>query len=216
MRNTNIKFFGVALTLIALLLLVGCLGQPTGSPTPKETPTVKKELLEGKKVVFIVSHEGFRDEELKIPMEMIKEKGADVSIASDGKGKAKGALGMEVNIDFDLNEVKVDEYDAIVFIGGPGTPKHLWGNHEAISIVKEAYGKGKIIAAICLAPGVLAEAGVLKGRDATIFHTAKNKLVSCGANYKGERVVVSDKIITASGPEAAKEFGEAIINVLTT
>ncbi len=211
LKMAKFHFLFTVISLSFMFLLLGCIGQSK----PSLTPTVAPNILKGKNVLFIVSYSGFRDEELKIPMEMVKEAGAAVSIASDKKGVAEGVGGMKIEVDYGLNEVPVDKFDAVVFVGGPGTPQHLWGNSYAVSIAEQSFKKGKIVAAICLAPEVLAEAGILEGRKATIFYSAKDKLVAAGAEYINSKVVVSDNIITSNGPAAAPEFGETIINALS-
>ncbi|RLG51081.1 MAG: hypothetical protein DRN99_08965 [Thermoproteota archaeon] len=202
----------VAVALVAVALAAYALYTYTGAP---KAPREAEKPLKGMKVLFIVSFRNFRDEELKAPLELLKELGAEAYIASTQKGVARGMLGMLVDVNLTLSEVDVSKFDAIVFIGGRGTPKYLWRNPEAVRIAKEAYEEGKVVAAICLAPGVLAEAGILKGKRATAYHTAKQMLIEYGAEYVSEKVVVEGKIVTAMGPEAAEEFAEAIAKLLS-
>ena len=170
--------------------------------------------LYGKRVLFIISFKDFRDEELSIPSKILEDEDAEIEIASTKKGIARGMLGMSIAVDKTLDEVNVDEYDAIVFVGGSGTPTYLWGNELAANIAAEAFTKGKIVAAICLAPGVLAEAGILEGKRATSYITARDKLEAAGAIWVDQPVVQDGNIITAQGPEAAQEFGEKIKEAL--
>lgn len=166
--------------------------------------------VDKQKVLFIIAFEGFKDEELEVPKQILEQAGATSVIASDQKGMAKGADGTQILVEISLDEINVDNYAAIVFVGGPGTPDHLWGNSDAINIAQNAYAKGKIIGAICLAPGVLAEAGILEGKRVTAFHTAKDKLEQAGATFVDQNVVIDGNIITANGPGAADKFAEAI------
>lgn len=170
--------------------------------------------LYGKRILFIISFKDFRDEELSIPSKILEDEDAEIEIASTKKGIAKGMLGMSVVVDKTLEEVNVDEYDAIVFVGGSGTLTYLWGNELAANIAAEAFAKGKVVAAICLAPGVLAEAGILEGKSATSYVTARSKLEAAGAIWVDQPVVQDGNIITAQGPEAAHEFGEIIKEAL--
>ncbi|MFQ6095903.1 MAG: DJ-1/PfpI family protein, partial [Candidatus Bathyarchaeia archaeon] len=148
--------------------------------------------------------------------QILEQAGAIIVIASDQKDTAEGVLGMKVDVEVSLDQVKVDEYDAIIYVGGPGTPDHLWGNQYAIEIAREAYKRDKVIGAICLAPGVLAEAGILEGKRATVFSAAIEKLEQAGCTYVDQNVVKDGNIITANGPGAAEEFGEKIKEALST
>ncbi len=167
------------------------------------------------KVLFIVAKSNFRDEELRIPKEII-EKRYVVEIASLRRGIATGLLGMKVNVDISLEEAlrKIDEYGAVVFVGGPGAQEY-YKDERALSIARNAFNFGKIVAAICIAPGILANSGILKGKKSTIWNGKfTDVLKKNGAIYINKSVVVDGRIITANGPEAAKEFGEVILRML--
>ncbi|MDD5086856.1 MAG: DJ-1/PfpI family protein, partial [Candidatus Nanoarchaeia archaeon] len=77
------------------------------------------------------------------------------------------------------------------------------------------YESGKITAAICIAPVILANAGVLDGKKATVFPSGKDDIMVRGADYTGEQVTQDGKVITANGPAAARSFGEAIVKELS-
>ncbi len=205
MRSTFIVLVFIVAVVAAVAILYGVRRPPA---------EVEVTGVEGKRVLLIISFRDFRDEEFRIPLEVFTGAGLKVDVASDQTGKAMGALGYEVMVNISLDMVNVDLYDVIVFVGGPGTPKHLWGNTEAIRIAREAYQKGKIIGAICLAPGVLAEADIVDGVRVTAFHTARSKLVQAGAVFVDEDVVVDGNIITASGPQAARKFANEILKAL--
>lgn len=200
------------ITVIIVAVVAGGVLLYNQRGAPQEEETVSG--VEGKRVLLIISFKDFRDEEFKIPFEVFTGAGIKVDVASDQTGKAIGVLGLEVQVNLSLETVNVDLYDAIVFVGGPGTPRHLWGNPEAVRIANEAYEKGKIIGAICLAPGVLAEADIVNGVKVTAFHTARSKLVQAGAVFMDEDVVVDGNIITASGPQAARKFANEILKAL--
>ena len=106
---------------------------------------------------------------------------------------------------------------AVVFVGGSGAQKY-YSNERALTIAREAYEKGKVLGAICIAPGILAKAGVLKGKNATIWDSGSGEFVKIleenGAIYTGMNVEIDGNIITANGPHAAQGFAEAIIEKL--
>lgn len=166
-----------------------------------------------KKVLMIISPENFRDEELLDPKKVFEDNNIKVTIASRGIDTAKGKLGVTVGVDIDIADVNVDNYNAIIFVGGPGASIYF-DDSTALSIAKGAYSKGKIIAAICIAPSILANAGILAGRKATCFQSEAENLKSRGASYTGEPVTIDGKIVTASGPYAATSFGQEIVKLL--
>jgi protease I len=171
-----------------------------------------------KKVLMIVAGRDFRDEECFVPKKILEDGGIEVKIASDKKGEAIGAEGGEIAVDLSLNEADASNFDAIIFIGGPGALKHL-DNENSYCLAREATGKGKIVAAICVAPAILAKAGVLSGKKATVWTSPTHRemakvLTENGARYVDENVVVDGKMITANGPSAAGKFGEEVLRVV--
>ena len=168
-----------------------------------------------KKVLMIIAPENFRDEELLDPKKIFEDNNIKVEIASKGiDTAAKGKLGVTVGVDIDIADVNVDNYDAIIFVGGPGASIYF-DDTTTLSIAKGAYSKGKIIAAICIAPSILANAGILGGRKATCFQSEADNLKSRGASYTGEPVTTDGKIVPANGPDAAIAFGQEIVKLLT-
>lgn len=164
--------------------------------------------------MMVIAPENFRDEELFYTKEELERAGAEVTIASSTTGEARGRLGARVKPDLKLDRVKVDEYDAVIFVGGTGSEVYF-NDRRALSIASEAFRKGKVTCAICIAPVILANAGVLKGKRATVWNGDYiEKIESKGATYTGKPVEVDGKVITANGPQAAREFGRAIARAL--
>lgn len=172
-------------------------------------------------ILMIIAPEDFRDEEYKIPLDYFRNNGFHVETASIRKGACKGKLGMIATASKELSEINTDDYDAIVFIGGPGTPV-LRKSPHAIRIAKEAFEEKKIVAAICWAPTILAKAGILKNRRATVWQGNDSEfgmmtseyLEQQGAYYTGDSATKDERIITADGPKSAGEFAELIIKTL--
>ncbi len=163
---------------------------------------------------MIIAPKNFRDEELEDPRRELERAGASVTIASEKKGPIQGMLGARANSEITLDAVSVDDYDAIIFVGGIGASTYFDDN-RAHSIARDAFGKGKKICAICIAPIILANAGILKGKRATSFEGEyKKALEAKGATYTGKPVEVDGNVITAFGPAAAREFGRTIAKEL--
>ena len=163
--------------------------------------------------VLVIAEKIFRDEEYQVPKEILNRAGITVITASTTMGEAIGKLGMKVKPDIPVKEIRVDVLDALVFIGGGGAEQYF---HDPLahSLAQEAVKKGKIVGAICIAPVILANAGVLNGRKATVFPDGAERLKKGGAVYVTEDVVVDGNIITASGPHAAQKFGEELVKLV--
>ena len=162
--------------------------------------------------------ENFRDEEFKIPKEKLEGSGVNVTVAGLQPGEAKGVLGMTVTPDVLIDDVNIDDYDAIIVPGGPGSPRYLWNNSKVHNLVRKVYEKDKIVASICLSGVVLANSGILEGKNATVFPTPESVriLEDKGANYLRQGVVVDGRIITADGPQSAERFADEILRLLTS
>jgi protease I len=166
-----------------------------------------------KKALLIIASQKFRDEEFLRPKKILEEGGVEVTVASSSLTTATGMLGAKVKPDILLEDVKVDDYDAVVFVGGSGASEY-WNSTLAHSIAREAEEKGKLLCAICIAPVTLANAGLLRNRRATVFGSEIGKLKAKGAVYTAAGVEKDGRIITGQGPEYASEFGRAILGAL--
>jgi len=126
-------------------------------------------------VVFVVPSGLFRDEELFETRFVLNDAGIATTVAGARTGPVTGILGNVVQSELTINELVVDDYDAIVFVGGPGARQYL-NNAIAHRIAREAVDKGKIVAAISTAPAILANAAMLQGIRATGFVTERPRL----------------------------------------
>jgi len=166
-----------------------------------------------KKAVLIISPNNFRDEELFDTKEELESSGIETKIASKTTDTAKGMLGGTAKPDMTIDDISVSEYDAVVLIGGSGSSVYF-NDAKVQLLVKEAFSKGKVVAAICIAPSTLANAGILKGKKATCYPSEGSNLKAKGAMYTASSVEIDGKIITANGPGAASAFGRAITAAL--
>lgn len=163
---------------------------------------------------MVIAPEKFRDEELFETKDELEKKGNKITIASTKKGECVGILGGRAMAELRVDDVNANDYDAIIFVGGPGSSIYF-DDERALRIAQEAEKKGKILGAICIAPVILANAGILKGRKATVFESGIMDLKKKGAKCTGEGVSVDGKIVTADGPRSAREFGKKIAELLS-
>ena len=173
----------------------------------------QEEVSGMKKALMIIAQENFRDEELFEPKEILEQNGIEVLIASTSLNPAKGVLGKKAQPDILVKDIDIKDFAALIFVGGSGAAQY-WDDPLAHKLIKDAFALEKVIAAICIAPVTLAKAGILKGRRATVFSSEAALLKANGANYTGSGVEKDGKIITASGPAAAKDFGEALVRAI--
>ncbi len=172
----------------------------------QNTQNNQKVIKHDKKVLMVIAPKDFRDKEFVDPKKVFDEKSIKVDVASIQKGKSIGADGMTVNIDLNISEVDINDYDAVVFIGGPGMVEII--KDETLQILAQRFYKAnKIVAAICVSPAILAYAGILENKKATSWDGVRDILEKAGAIYTGELVTIDGKIITANGPSAAYQFG---------
>lgn len=172
--------------------------------------------IEGKKILFIIAKQNFRDEELTTPKQILDREGAKTTVASISTDEAMGMLGLRIIPDITISDVNPNDFDALVIVGGTGSPK-LAEYPEVLNIIKRFYEQGKLIAAICVAPYILARANIIKGKEVTAYPAdfVLAEIRRSGATYIKKPVVVDGKLVTADGPNSAKEFGECIIKVLS-
>jgi len=173
--------------------------------------------LNGKKILIVIAYQDFQDDEYRIVAERLDLLGATLEVASSSLGEAKGKNGSRVGVDLLVDDVNLYQYDALVFIGGPGSVEYQY-NEAVLELARQFVQTRKVVAAICIAPLILAKAGVLAGKRATVWVGYDNEeykeLESAGVKYTGEKVTVDNRLVTANGPEAATEFADAIAKVL--
>ena len=169
------------------------------------------------KIAMIIAPVDFRDEEFFVPYNYFKDKGYEIDVFSTKRGVAKGKLGGEFEVEKTIDEMDVDKYDALVFVGGPGTP--IVRKYDKIyDKIAKAHTKNKVIGAICWSPTILAKSGILKKRNATVWlgmdleygKTTDKVLEQYEARYSGKEIEVDKNIVTANGPQAALEYAKAI------
>ena len=167
-------------------------------------------------VVLVAAPVNFRDEELFVPEDVFSAAGAFVLTASTTKKPIHGKLGGETEPDVHIEDINVNSLDAIVIAGGPGAREYLWDNEALLRKVREANDKGKVIGAICISGAIPALAGIMKNRRGTVYPDpeAIDVLKKNGEAYVDEGVVVDGNVVTAKGPEYAKEFAETVLALL--
>jgi protease I len=170
--------------------------------------------MSGKRVAILATH-GFEQAELEVPLKKLKDAGATVEVVSPEKGEIKGwdskDWGHPVKVDRNLAEVSADDYDAIVLPGGQISPDLLRVNAQALVFIRAFFDQKKVVAAVCHAPWLLIETGIIKGRKATSYRSIKTDVINAGAKWKDSPVVTDQGVITSRQPSDLDAFSAKII-----
>src|SRR5438067_2340795 len=170
--------------------------------------------LSGKKVAILVA-DGFEEVELTKPKKALDDGGAQISVISIKSGKIQGLNhadeGEAVAVDQTLAEAKPQDFDALMIPGGLMNPDSLRSTEEALEFVRHFFREGKPVAAICHAPWVLIDAGVVRGRTLTSWPAIKTDVRNAGGNWVDHEVVVDNGLVTSRKPDDIPAFNEKMI-----
>jgi len=170
--------------------------------------------LKGKKIAILATH-GFEQSELEIPRDRLKEQGATVVIISPEKGEIRGwdkkDWGRPVKVDLALDQARPEDYEAIVLPGGQINPDLLRVNDKALKFIRAFYDQKKVVAAVCHAPWLLIETGIIKGRKATSYKSIKTDMINAGAKWEDSEVVTDQEIVTSRQPADLEAFSKKIV-----
>jgi protease I len=173
--------------------------------------------LDGKTIAFLVEN-GFEQEELTEPKKALEDAGAQTHIVSPHEGKVKGwnhgEWGETIPVDIALKQANASTYDALVLPGGVINPDKLRANEQALDFVRSFFRAGKPVAAICHGPWTLIDAGVVKGRTMTSYHSIRTDLKNAGANWVDQEVVVDEGLVTSRNPGDLPAFNRKLIEEL--
>ena len=170
--------------------------------------------------ILMIATDGFENDELFKPRQALIDAGATVTLASietdEIQGEKAGEKADKIKPDMTLDDVDTADYDALVLPGGVGNPDTMRMEERAIEIVTEFMDDDKIVAAICHAPWLLAEADVIDGRELTSWPSIRTDLENAGATVVEREVVVDGNLITSRKPDDIPAFNAAIVKALTT
>lgn len=170
--------------------------------------------LQGKKVA-ILTETGFEEVELTSPKEALEAAGAEVHIVSPQKQTVKAwkhdHWSIELNVDRQVDDVKEEDYDALVLPGGVMNPDKLRTNKKAVEFAKNFIESGKPVAAICHGPQTLIETGLLDGRTLTSYPSLKTDIENAGADWVDREVVIDNGLVTSRRPDDLPAFNKKMI-----
>ncbi len=168
--------------------------------------------LKGKNVAMIVAR-GFEDSEAVDPKKYLEEHGATVTVIGVTTDEVAGKKGATLKPDATVDNVTVDQFDALVIPGG-GAPEQLRIHDSAVNFTRKFVESGKPVASICHGPQLLISAEVLRGKTITCVKTIADDVKNAGANYVDEEVTIDENLITSRTPPDIPAFNEAIAKSL--
>lgn len=219
------KIFFITLSCVIVL---GCTSNQSGQIDPKAISGKKLSLLlkdsiqpitdstQIKRFIMILAPRAFRDEEFKIPYELLTRTGHKVTVASRDTVLATGLLGMALKPHITVKDIDSLAYDGMVLVGGTGAAIY-WDDKIVHNLARYfARTPNKLVAAICLAPITLARAGILTGEKATVFKDRATiaEFKAKEVLYQKTDVVISGNVITAASPQDSEKFARAIAKLI--
>ena len=170
--------------------------------------------LKGKRVAALAT-DGFEQAELLQPRQALIDAGAAVDVVSPESGSIRGwnhkEWGQEVKVDRTLDQVRPDEYDALLLPGGVMNPDRLRMDSRAVQFVKRFFDDGKPIAVICHGPWTLVEANVVRGVTMTSWPSLRTDLTNAGAKWVDQEVVTDRGIVSSRKPDDIPAFNRKMI-----
>jgi protease I len=170
--------------------------------------------LEGKKVAILAA-DMFERVELEQPRKALEDAGAKTEVVSIHDGEIRGFDHLDpantVKVDRLVEEVSVDDYDALLIPGGVGNPDQLRLDENAVHFVREFAEAGKPMAVICHGPWMLVETGIVRGKTITSWPSLRTDIRNAGGNWVDQEVVVTEGIVTSRKPDDIPAFNQKMI-----
>ena len=164
--------------------------------------------------VLVPLAQGCEELEAVTIIDLLRRAGITVVVAGLTEGSVKASRGTVLIPDTTIDHVINREFDMVVLPGGqPGTD-NLNADRRIHTILKRVFFDGYVVAAICAAPKVLAEAGLLEGKRVTSFPGALDGANVSGMVFVNTPVVKDGHVITSRGPGTAMDFALVLIEVL--
>ena len=167
--------------------------------------------------VAVLATDGVEQVELTAPVEALRAVGAEVVVVSPKGGTIQAFehldKGIEIPVDRELGAASAQDFDALVLPGGVANPDALRTDERAVQLVRDFLEADKPVAAICHAPWLLIEAGLVKGRTLTSWPSLQTDVRNAGGEWVDQAVVVDQKLVTSRKPEDLPQFCDRVIGL---
>lgn len=175
---------------------------------------MSKNTLANRKVAILMT-DGFEEIEFTEPSKALREAGANVRVITPGKRDvkawAKTDWGDTYSADLSLEDADSSDFDALMLPGGVMNPDSMRTNNKAVTFISEFLENQKPVAAICHAPQLLTETGLIKGMTMTSYPSVKTDLKNAGVNWVDQDVVVDKGVVTSRKPDDLPAFNKKMI-----
>lgn len=175
--------------------------------------------LHGMKVA-ILACEGFEQVEMTEPRKALEQAGATTHLVSQDKGQVQAFKHHDradkFDVDWTFDEVRPDDYDAVLLPGGALNADTIRVNEKAQQFVQAMQRAGKPFAVICHAPWLLVSAGLVKGRTLTSWQTLQDDIQNAGGKWVDQQVVKDANWVTSRKPDDIPAFNEAMLDLLAS
>jgi len=173
-----------------------------------------QQQLQGKRIAILAT-DGVERVELLEPRKALDAAGARTLVVSPKSGKIKGwehdHWGDDIAVDQPLDSARADDFDALMLPGGVMNPDQLRTNERAVQFVRSFFDAGKPVAAICHAPWMLVEAGVVAGRTVTSWPSLRTDIRNAGGEWVDREVVTDEGLVTSRKPDDIPVFNRKMI-----
>ena len=167
-----------------------------------------------RKAIVLIDN-GFQEAELLVPYYRLMEAGFKVDLVGPkAKETYVGDYGYHLTADFAAEDVKIDAYDTVVIPGGRA-PDRMRTKKAIVELVRAAFAKGKVVAAICHGPQVLIEADVVRGKRVTSYIAVATDLKNAGALWQDSSVAVDGNLVTSRTPVDLPDFCRETLKLLS-
>jgi protease I len=172
--------------------------------------------LPGKNIVLVIAPQDFCGRQLDVCRGFFESEGARVTVASVRTGTVRSMQGDLSTVKLALGALNEQDFDALLVVGGPGAEVHLWPDRQLQALALGASAAKKIVGGICLGPVVLARAGILSGRQATVSDRpeARDELRQANATLEAQGVVRAEHVITANDVDSTHAWADEVARAL--
>lgn len=168
-------------------------------------------------VAFLMANEGVEEIELATPLDAVRREAARTAILAPEGGEVDAFNHLDRSdhfpVDKAVSEADIDDYDALVLPGGVANPDQLRLDSDAVAFVRDFFESGKPVAAICHAPWILVEAGVVNGRTLTSFPSLRTDIENAGGMWVDEEIVEDGNLLTSRAPDDLPAFCERMVEL---
>ena len=173
-----------------------------------------KQTLQGKRVAILAT-DGVEQVELLEPRKALDQAGAKTTLIGLETGTIRAwqrdHWGDQLTVDLPLAAAREQDFDALMLPGGVMNPDHLRLNRTAVDFVRDFFSAGKPVAAICHAPWLLVEAGVVRGKTLTSWPSLKTDIQNAGGDWVNREVVNDEGLVTSRRPDDIPQFNAKMI-----